>query len=171
MGACCSLSPIPRAVACHRRGPLQSTDSNSLIIGQVAGVGLTGMARLLAQAVEGLSFDALCCVVTSAAPCRTRGSHRNCCRDRRLGLWLSRTHSRGVCGKLCSQGRPGLARGHVAAFLASTAGCRGTVCLAWAAGGGQTMATESSSEALTGGTRPWCRAAQGLVGSTPSPAG
>lgn len=89
MGAPSSLSPIPWAVACHHRGPLQSTDSNILIIGQVAGVGVTGMARLLAQAMEGLSSDPLCCVGTFPVPCRTKGSHRNCWRGSRCGLWLS----------------------------------------------------------------------------------
>lgn len=64
-----------------------------------------------------------------------------------------------------------VASGHMARFLAFTAGCQGIVLLALVADGGQMMAREYSSKTLTGRTQPWYQAAQGLVGSTQSSAG
>lgn len=76
----------PAITEAHSRA---QTPTLGAIIGQVAGVGVTGMARLLAQAMEGLSSDPLCWVGTFPVPCRTKGSHRNCGRGSRCGLWLS----------------------------------------------------------------------------------
>lgn len=121
------------------------------------------MARLLAQAVEGLSFDLLRCMVTSPVPCRTKGSSETAGGTGGLGYGCpepipTAPEGTSVYRMLCLQRRHGLAHGQ---------GAHGQIsCLhGWVpgnrvlAGGGQTMAMEYSGKALLGGTRPRYRAA------------